>query len=132
MEKGTKILIGTVATIGIGTVAFFLWKGRIDRLRAEAELSKPVVEVGPTSYVPRAALCSKFANFPLRKGSKGMQVGNLQRFINQFNRSNTLKIDCDWGSKTQLEYDKIASKGTAIKDLISSVATKPAANALYS
>lgn len=48
--------------------------------------------------------CNQDANFPLKRGVKGKQVGALQRYINTLLEQKgmpTISVDCDFGPKTE-------------------------------
>src|SRR3990167_9068845 len=48
------------------------------------------------------ASCTNDASFPLKLGSRGKQVGALQKFINSVpaNTSNKVTVDCVFGEQT--------------------------------
>lgn len=64
---------------------------------------------------PSAGNCMTDASFPLKVGSKGKQVGALQKFINDVPKNTTkITVDCDFGPQT---LDKV--KQGIFKDQVS-------------
>lgn len=83
------------------------WFGK--KISASSKVSGNWTKV-PTSSVPSysgtstSSKCSQNADFPLKKGSVGKQVGALQRYINYIRKQKgktTISEDCDFGPATE-------------------------------
>lgn len=93
MKRKTWITIGTLLVVGSGAylgVNYFLAKRKSKDLQKQAadDLSK-----GNSTPAVKA-------EFPLKKGSKGMLVSMLQEWLNK-NNNETLTVDGIFGSKTE-------------------------------
>ena len=53
--------------------------------------------------------------FPLKQGSKGWAVGQVQKYLNS--KGASLKVDNDWGDKTSAAVTEILKRDNISKDV---------------
>ena len=94
-KTGLYIGIG-VGILAIGGLVFFL----IKRKRAKAMMTNfPVADTNPSSSGGGGG-SSRNQDFPLKKGSLGERVKNIQKYLNSTKQKPNLVVDGDFGSKT--------------------------------
>lgn len=98
MKKGVKIAIGAASALAIGALGYWL----INKNKpSEQEDSQNVVDDVVNAEVSVISKCSREAAFPLKKGSVGKQVKDLQVFLNRHGVGAKIVEDCDFGLKTE-------------------------------
>jgi hypothetical protein len=96
MEKKTKLIIGIVSTIVVGTVGIAVYNRQ--KNKEDESVIDDVVTVISNPFVSN---CDKSASFPLKNGSKGKQVKEFQKFINMFSGKGKIDEDCIYGNQTK-------------------------------
>ena len=92
-KSNTGLYIGIgVGILAIGGLVFFLIK-RKKKKDMLANLPVPEVDMGSSSS-------SSNQNFPLKKGSRGNKVKNLQAYLNSTTGNYNLVVDGIYGNKT--------------------------------
>ncbi len=117
MEKKTKIIIAGVFMLIAGGVGFGVYKIRKNRaLNSVATEDEPSVMADTISVISNSVLptCSKDASFPLKVGSKGKEVKQLQIFLNRFGSGNKIDEDCVFGSGETLPKFNVAVRELSI------------------
>lgn len=99
MEKGAKIIFGVVGGLAVVGTGIYLYQKYKNPETEDTVIDDVVNEVSSTAaaVVP---ICNKTATFPLKKGSQGKEVRELQNFLNKFGVGSAIVADCDFGGKT--------------------------------
>ena len=95
MDKKTRnilIISGSVLLIGAG-ILLFVRRKPSDSTNGD-DGDKNISDSKPDPCLSNAA-------FPLKKGSRGMQVLALQKYLNDASKDNALSLDCIFGQKTE-------------------------------
>tara|TARA_R110000822_G_scaffold6648_1_gene27963 strand:+ start:449 stop:829 length:381 start_codon:yes stop_codon:yes gene_type:complete len=93
MKKSTKIILSIVGVGIIGAGAYLL----IKRFRTPAYIP-PTINGNPNVTPVRN---TRNDSFPLKQGSLGAKVKELQAYLNNGGCTPLLKVDGDWGPLTQ-------------------------------
>jgi len=103
MKKEAKVALiafSAVAVVGVG-----YWLATRDKNADEDIDSNLIVDTATGAATALVPKCSRVAAFPLKKGSVGSQVKDLQKFLNEFTGGVKIVEDCDFGTKTQNKLD---------------------------
>lgn len=104
MQKSTKIILG----VGGSLLALSLGYAVYRKLRNKPEDSEETIfdaakeVIQETIGLQNPTACSDNARFPLKVGSKGREVKDLQLFLNKFQGSK-LTTDCIFGKQTEAQ-----------------------------
>lgn len=106
MNKNVKTLIYIGSGLAVTTVAIIVAKKQIERKRAQ-EQGEEIEDVSVVSDVVNTVIppCMMSVSFPITKGTKGKQAGDVQKFLNKFGGF-SLKEDCIYG---QVSSDAMSS-----------------------
>ena len=102
-KNNTKIIAGIVGAVGI----YFILKYYMDKKKGEPKVEEPIK---PSD----APVISAGDNFPLKKGSKGARVTQVQSLLLKIDKKLLPKFgaDGDFGSETEEAISKILGKKT--------------------
>ena len=105
-NKNTKIIAGVVGAVGI----YFILKYYMDKKKAQPQEETPPIPSKPSD----APALSAGDNFPLKKGSKGARVGQVQSLLLKIDKKLLPKFgaDGDFGSETEGAILKVLGKKT--------------------
>jgi len=104
MTKTNKIIIGAIGAVGI----YFILKYYMDKNKGEPQKEEPKKQE-PINPSPTAK-----DNFPLKKGSKGARVSQVQSLLLKIDKNLLPKFgaDGDFGSETEVAMFKVLGKKT--------------------
>jgi hypothetical protein len=110
MDKKVKIALGIAGgVILVGTAIWLITKEK--PIESEETIIDTVVSGAASSVASVLPICQREATFPLKQGSQGKQVKELQNFLNTFGSGNKITADCDFGGKTKTKLE------TSFRDL---------------
>lgn len=93
MKQGHKIFIA--ASVLIAAVVFIFWK------QIKAAFTKTTTAINNAANLTGNGSTTTGATFPLKKGSSGTEVKNLQKFLNWSNDTYNLSEDGVFGNHTE-------------------------------
>lgn len=103
MKKQDKLILGAVGLVVVGGYLVFSYiKNRKIKSNIEDEMIAEEKEVKENVHL------NSEASFPMKLGSKGKQVGVLQKYLNTKGYPEpNLVVDGIWGAKTDLAVSKL-------------------------
>jgi peptidoglycan hydrolase-like protein with peptidoglycan-binding domain len=112
MKNAKPIIIATIIVLTLGTVGFIVYKKRKEK---ENVVTPP--EVGDKEKSP-INLGTITNVFPLRNGSRGLEVTSLQKWLNinlKIKKLPEIKVDGIFGTETESALKTITTKTTMEK-----------------
>jgi hypothetical protein len=105
-KNNTKIIAGIVGAVGI----YFILKYYMDKKKTQPQAEDPATPSKPSD----APVLSSGDNFPLKKGSKGAKVIQVQSLLLKIDKKLLPKFgaDGDFGSETEGAILKVLGKKT--------------------
>lgn len=104
MDKKVKIAIGVgLGVIALGTTYWLVTKEK--PVESEETIIDTVVSEAASTVAAVLPICQREATFPLKQGSQGKQVKELQNFLNKFGSGMKITADCDFGLKTKTKLE---------------------------
>ena len=105
-KNNTKIIAGIVGAVGI----YFILKYYMDKKKTQPQAEAPATPSKPSN----APVLSAGDNFPLKKGSKGARVAQVQSLLLKIDKNLLPKFgaDGDFGSETEGAILKVLGKKT--------------------
>lgn len=104
-----KVVAGITAILGVYYIVKYFNSRKIPSANQDNENKKPSDGISIEQLIPSAK-----DNFPLKKGSKGERVGQLQSLLLKIDKNLLPKFgaDKDFGSETESAVVKVLGKNT--------------------